>query len=375
MTMAGCASGSAAPAARTSRRRRRLRLMPPFISSATSPAARSRRHFWPTGTSAQLLGFSEQWTAGDAAAPFRYGGCAGPVSLPPALGAAIEAACHAIAAALGLVGLNSLDLLVDGERFHIIEVNPRPGATLDIFDGLGGVALWRLHLDAVAGRLPSAAAGAAAEARAAAIVYAADRIAIPRGDDVAGLDRRPRQCRHASSTAASRYARCARGRRRLWRRVPLPRAAGRGCSRNSPRIGILTPERLRHLGQGESDHANATAATQRKPALRAARRRAAARRRCAAAWRDTRCVGRHAGRRRHRGSRRHRGGAPHRRDLPRRPRSSHRRRCRQRIWPWCVTVHAADPVLACLGSQYAGWSLKHEKFFALGSGPGAQPGR
>lgn len=35
-----------------------------------------------------------------------------------------------------------------------------------------------------------------------------------------------------------------------------------------------------------------------------------------------------------------------------------------------VTVHAADPVLACLGSQYAGWSLKHEKFFALGSGPG-----
>jgi methenyltetrahydromethanopterin cyclohydrolase len=40
------------------------------------------------------------------------------------------------------------------------------------------------------------------------------------------------------------------------------------------------------------------------------------------------------------------------------------------VWPWLVTVHAADPVLACLGSQYAGWSLKHERFFALGSGPG-----
>jgi methenyltetrahydromethanopterin cyclohydrolase len=38
-------------------------------------------------------------------------------------------------------------------------------------------------------------------------------------------------------------------------------------------------------------------------------------------------------------------------------------------WPSFVTVHTADPVLACLGSQYAGWSLKHEKFFALGSGP------
>ena len=28
-----------------------------------------------------------------------------------------------------------------------------------------------------------------------------------------------------------------------------------------------------------------------------------------------------------------------------------------------------EPVLACLGSQYAGWSLSHENFFSLGSGP------
>lgn len=43
-------------------------------------------------------------------------------------------------------------------------------------------------------------------------------------------------------------------------------------------------------------------------------------------------------------------------------------------WPFGVTVHSADPVLACLGSQYAGWSLSHgsgkDAFFALGSGPG-----
>lgn len=39
-------------------------------------------------------------------------------------------------------------------------------------------------------------------------------------------------------------------------------------------------------------------------------------------------------------------------------------------WPWSVNVHAKTPVLSCLGSQYAGWSLSREKFFALGSGPG-----
>ncbi len=42
-------------------------------------------------------------------------------------------------------------------------------------------------------------------------------------------------------------------------------------------------------------------------------------------------------------------------------------------WPLRVNVHATDPVLSCLGSQYAGWSLSHgkgkEAFYALGSGP------
>lgn len=42
-------------------------------------------------------------------------------------------------------------------------------------------------------------------------------------------------------------------------------------------------------------------------------------------------------------------------------------------WPLTVNVHTGNPVLACLGSQYAGWSLSHGKgkgsFYALGSGP------
>jgi methenyltetrahydromethanopterin cyclohydrolase len=39
-------------------------------------------------------------------------------------------------------------------------------------------------------------------------------------------------------------------------------------------------------------------------------------------------------------------------------------------WPWQLNVHSCNPILSCLGSQYAGWSLAHEKFFSLGSGPG-----
>jgi methenyltetrahydromethanopterin cyclohydrolase len=42
-------------------------------------------------------------------------------------------------------------------------------------------------------------------------------------------------------------------------------------------------------------------------------------------------------------------------------------------WPLSVHVHSTNPVISCLGSQYAGWSLSHgdgkEAFYALGSGP------
>jgi methenyltetrahydromethanopterin cyclohydrolase len=42
-------------------------------------------------------------------------------------------------------------------------------------------------------------------------------------------------------------------------------------------------------------------------------------------------------------------------------------------WPWTISVSTSNPVVACLGSQYAGWRLAHGTgkgaFFALGSGP------
>ena len=33
------------------------------------------------------------------------------------------------------------------------------------------------------------------------------------------------------------------------------------------------------------------------------------------------------------------------------------------ISSYLISVHSSKPVLACLGSQYAGWSLSHESFF------------
>jgi predicted ATP-grasp superfamily ATP-dependent carboligase len=135
--------------------------------------------FAADGRRARLLGWTEQWTAPAAAAPWRFGGCAGPVPPPASLVAEVAGLCDALVAAVGLVGLNSLDLLVENARFTVLEVNPRPGATLDVLDGPDGAgALWRHHLDAVAGTLPPAAAPMRA-ARAALVLYAPAPIRVP----------------------------------------------------------------------------------------------------------------------------------------------------------------------------------------------------
>jgi methenyltetrahydromethanopterin cyclohydrolase len=42
-------------------------------------------------------------------------------------------------------------------------------------------------------------------------------------------------------------------------------------------------------------------------------------------------------------------------------------------WPWRLAVRSSQPAIACLGSQYAGWSLSHGEgksaYYAMGSGP------
>lgn len=136
--------------------------------------------FLADGSTARVLGVTEQWASPTGRAPFRYGGCAGPVRLSSPLIHAIETACRAIAGAVPLVGLNSLDMLVDGLDVQILEVNPRPGASLDALDGIGGLSLWRAHLDALAGRLPEQRTDrAATRIRAAQVMYAPQRLTIP----------------------------------------------------------------------------------------------------------------------------------------------------------------------------------------------------
>ncbi len=127
--------------------------------------------FAGNGTDARVLGFSEQWTAPKPGSLWRYGGAARPARLSAAAARAMTLAVTRVARFFKIKGLASADFLLDADTAFLLEINPRPGATLDLFD-CGASKLLRLHVEAVLqGRLPSRPLKFG-DAMASAIVYA-----------------------------------------------------------------------------------------------------------------------------------------------------------------------------------------------------------
>jgi predicted ATP-grasp superfamily ATP-dependent carboligase len=121
------------------------------------------------------IAWSQQWTAPCAQAPFRYGGAAGPIDGPSDLIDRIAA----LTSTLGVRGLASADFRDDGRRFWLLEINPRPGATLDLFDEDKDPLLAR-HLAAMVEK--SALPPVSRSPSAAEIVYADSSFVVPTRD-------------------------------------------------------------------------------------------------------------------------------------------------------------------------------------------------
>jgi predicted ATP-grasp superfamily ATP-dependent carboligase len=131
--------------------------------------------FLAAGGACRVLGLSRQWPDPAPNRPFRYGGASRPAPVTASRATEITDAVARLVSHTGLCGLNSADFLVRQDGFDLLEVNPRPGATLDIFPGRG---MFRLHIDACQGVLPDESPvwpGAAA----AATVYARTDIRLP----------------------------------------------------------------------------------------------------------------------------------------------------------------------------------------------------
>ncbi len=130
---------------------------------------------------ARIVGFAEQFVhRRDERRPFLYGGAVAlaPERLPSALRTAVAESLSALAAAVGLRGLCGVDLIQDGERWWLIDLNPRPPASFELHEHED--SLLAAHFDAVEGRGLPPSRRSRRNLAGLKIVYADDPLQVPR---------------------------------------------------------------------------------------------------------------------------------------------------------------------------------------------------
>ena len=112
-------------------------VQPPHYVQREVPGTPMSATFMANGSSAVVLGFNQLIVRPVLARPFVFCGAVGPVALPPAVVAAVNAAVRALVATFALRGMGSLDFMLDGDQVQVLEVNPRPPASMALYSGNG----------------------------------------------------------------------------------------------------------------------------------------------------------------------------------------------------------------------------------------------
>lgn len=165
------------------------------------------------GRSATLLGVSEQLIGRRGLGARGYAWCGNIV--PPrldetqrrALVAAARTICMHLARAFALRGLFGVDLVWDGERAWVIEVNPRPTGSLECVEAAHEMDVFTAHLEGCARRLPShASAPAPRRAAGKAILFATRDVRV--GDTRGWPERGIRDVPHPQERIAAGHPIC-----------------------------------------------------------------------------------------------------------------------------------------------------------------------
>jgi uncharacterized protein len=82
----------------------------------------------------EVLGFNQQWTSPTVNAPYRFGGLVSHIEISEAVKAAITQYVAQLSQAYGLVGLNTCDVICQGEQVWVLEINPRLSASVAMYD-------------------------------------------------------------------------------------------------------------------------------------------------------------------------------------------------------------------------------------------------
>jgi predicted ATP-grasp superfamily ATP-dependent carboligase len=104
--------------------------------------------FVANGGDVAVLGFNEQVVQAIGGRPFVFRGVVGPVAVGDPVRRAIAAAAGAVVGEYRLRGLGSIDFLLDGDDAGVLEVNPRPPASIALYPRVGAGGPLRAHLRA-----------------------------------------------------------------------------------------------------------------------------------------------------------------------------------------------------------------------------------
>jgi predicted ATP-grasp superfamily ATP-dependent carboligase len=128
---------------------------------------------------AQIVGVSVALPPGDGfASPFAYSGAVSRAVIPPSIREELSRKLNTLVATTGLVGLNGIDFVVDRDTFWVLELNPRPTATLELYDPDVADGLLKAHMSTCLGE-PVSLEQHWGPVRAHAIVFARSMFKVP----------------------------------------------------------------------------------------------------------------------------------------------------------------------------------------------------
>lgn len=106
---------------------------------------------------AHVIGVNLQWTSPTETEPFRFGGVASNHDLPEKTKNQLRDIVQKLAKAFELVGLNSLDVVIQHEKIFVLEINPRLSASVDLYARIlleqMNVDLVKLHVQSCLGEI------------------------------------------------------------------------------------------------------------------------------------------------------------------------------------------------------------------------------
>lgn len=136
--------------------------------------------FIADGERARIIGFNRlRMRASNAPAPFLYSGAISQVQLHDSVRHDVIGIVDKLVGELSLRGVNSLDFILNEEGVWVIDLNPRPTATLELYEHLIEEGWIKQHIRACQGELPVLPIIGSTMTNGHMIVYAPRTLEIP----------------------------------------------------------------------------------------------------------------------------------------------------------------------------------------------------